>query len=61
MAHSGHARPDALRIYQKRTEVQRARGARKRRAWIEAAQDMDEPAAPTAQPSGGIDRQGANK
>ena len=28
MAQSGHARPDALRIYQKRTEVQRAQAAR---------------------------------
>jgi hypothetical protein len=36
MALSGHVVPDAARGYIKRTEVQRATGARKRRAWVEA-------------------------
>lgn len=36
MALSGHRTPDAARLYVKRTEAQRAVGARKRRAWIES-------------------------
>ena len=36
MALSGHRTPDAVRLYVKRTEAQRAAGARRRRAWIES-------------------------
>ena len=35
MSLSGHKSPQAKRRYVKRTEVQRLRSARKRRAWIE--------------------------
>src|SRR5207247_251703 len=37
MALSGHRTPEAARLYVKRTETQRAAGARKRRAWVEAS------------------------
>lgn len=56
MALSGHKRPEAARLYLKRTEVQRATGARKRRAWVEAAVT-----APTAAPPVTVARQERNK
>jgi hypothetical protein len=59
MALSGHRTPEALRIYEKRTDVQRAIGARKRRAWVEASRVAAGSATPSAQPIAG--RQGANK
>ena len=43
MALSGHRTPEAARLYVKRTETQRAAGARKRRAWVEASRrEQDE-------------------
>ncbi len=39
MALSGHRTPDAARLYVKRTEAQRAAGARRRRAWIASQGD----------------------
>ena len=56
MALSGHVVPDAARGYIKRTEVQRATGARKRRAWVEAA--VNTPSMPLA---GSVARQERNK
>lgn len=35
MSLSGHLTPEAARVYVKRTEAQRQRAARKRRAWVE--------------------------
>jgi hypothetical protein len=57
MALSGHVVPDAARGYIKRTEVQRATGARKRRAWVEAAA-VSTPSIPLA---GSVARQERNK
>jgi hypothetical protein len=37
MALSGHRTPEAARLYVKRTEMQRAQAARRRRAWVDAA------------------------
>jgi len=41
MALSGHKTPDAARLYQKRTETQRASAARKRRAWVARNAEQD--------------------
>jgi len=60
MALSGHQTPEAARLCMKRTDVQRAIGARKRRAWIEATKNVDTDPMPTRQP-GTIGWQGANK
>jgi hypothetical protein len=41
MALSGHATPEAARLYVKRTETQRALAARRRRAWVEKERTDD--------------------
>jgi hypothetical protein len=56
IALSGHRTADAARGYVKATEVQRATGARKRRAWVEAA--VNSPSIPLA---GSVARQERNK
>ena len=60
MALSGHREPDAARGYVKRTEIQRAIGARKRRAWVEAAKLIESVTEANIR-SGDIGRQGGNK
>jgi hypothetical protein len=42
MSLSGHRTPDAARLYIKRTEIQRAVAARRRRAWVDAEQRKTE-------------------
>jgi hypothetical protein len=59
IALSGHRDPDAARGYIKRTEIQRAIRARKRRAWVEASKIADAMTVP-AQP-GNMGRQEVNK
>jgi len=41
MAMTGHKTLDAARHYEKRTDTQRLIGARKRRAFLSAEQDVD--------------------
>lgn len=41
MALSGHATPEAARLYVKRTDTQRLMAARRRRAWVEAERSDD--------------------
>ncbi len=45
MALSGRRRPEAARLYVKRTETQRVTAARRRRAWIESNQNREQSAA----------------
>jgi integrase len=42
MALSGHRTPEAARLYVKRTEIQRASAARKRRAWVDVTKSLVE-------------------
>jgi hypothetical protein len=46
MSLSGHRTPDAKRRYIKRTEAQRLRAARRRRAWVEQKESESQNAAP---------------
>jgi hypothetical protein len=41
MALSGHRAPDAARLYMKRTDIQRAIAARKRRAWVDSTANKE--------------------
>jgi hypothetical protein len=59
MALSGHREPDAARGYVKRTEIQRAIGARKWRGWVDAPKAVQRVAATAIQPV--LDLRGANK
>jgi hypothetical protein len=52
MSLSGHKTPDAARLYVKRTEVQRAIAARRRRAWIETGEGDPSEAAKKAANAG---------
>ena len=47
MALSGHGRPEAARLYVKRTEMQRLAAARKHQAWVDAAKGKPEVAGAT--------------